>query len=59
MACMEHECRSCGTYIANNDTHADCPKCGEEMVSTFDERNDHNDHDAEDRWRVDNEGMFV
>jgi rubredoxin len=38
MSCMTHQCEDCGELVFNNDTGPDvCPKCGGEMVHSFDE----------------------
>lgn len=47
MACMEHECRACHKVIFNNQRYMDCPNCGAEMSSTFDEVPDY-DYDRDD-----------
>lgn len=36
-ACMEHECRTCNFWTANNRPSMSCPKCGETCASYFDE----------------------
>lgn len=37
MACMTHDCLRCGHGDCNNVSRQWCPKCGELMVSSFDE----------------------
>jgi len=42
MACIEHDCKECGAYWADNGPrYQDCPECGShETVYTFDEEGD-------------------
>ena len=46
MACMEHECRACNFWTANNRPSMSCPKCGETCASYFDEADDY----GRDEW---------
>lgn len=51
MACMEHECSSCGTVWFDNGPGV-CPKCGsQDIVSHFDEMDDH--YNLPDLWNED------
>jgi predicted nucleic acid-binding Zn-ribbon protein len=55
MACMTHECTSCGHAEFNNSRGPSmCPKCGEQMHHDWDEQNDYDrererERDDEDR----------
>lgn len=57
MACMEHSCTNfkCGYVEFNNIPGAGpCPKCGSDMISTWDEQFDrHDDYDPRDYEDVD------
>ena len=35
MACMEHNCGTCGEMWFNNDHGRACPKCGSQDISSF------------------------
>ncbi len=44
MACMEHECGTCGNHWFNNREEKKCPECKSPNVSNhYDEADDHSD----------------
>lgn len=44
MACMEHVCTECPWSICDNvASHVECPKCGGDVHSFFDEEMDHDE----------------
>lgn len=49
MACMKHVCTRCNYADFNNSprTPSICPKCGEDMLHTWDEQYDDSDYEAE------------
>ena len=52
MACMEHECRSCGNNWFNNINEYACPKCGEHNVTNWSDEPgyDEDEDEDEDNW---------
>ena len=37
MACMEHECETCGYVYFDNRRYGCCPRCGGATIDHFDE----------------------
>jgi rubrerythrin len=48
MSCLEHECRCCGYFWANNNPQRRCPQCGSQHTSVYcDEQDDHYEPEEE------------